>query len=165
MTARFRTARRAVVRLRRAGLAQRHTSSPTGLRPAGEATIGFQNPIPGGIIVPTNIDPEQPVSWRVVPQDVAVRGSDGVALGSVHDLLGSNDEDIFHGIVIRLAVGGRNVFVPVDDVALMTGSHVDLKLTAEQVRSLPDHAEDRTFHLGWKGVFHKNANWVEDKDR
>ncbi len=115
--------------------------------------------------MPTNIDPEQPVSWRVVPQDVEVRSSEGERVGSLHDLLGSDDEDIFHGLVVRLDDGGRNVFVTVDDVALLTGSHVDVTLTAEQIRSLPDHSEDRTYHLGWKGILRKNMSWVEDKDR
>jgi hypothetical protein len=115
--------------------------------------------------VPTNIDPEQPVSWRVVPQDVAVRSSDGIRVGAVHDLLGSDEEDIFHGIVVRLSEGERNVFVPADDVALLTGSHVDLSLTAEQIMTLPNHTDDHEFHLGWKGIFRKHEGWVEDKDR
>jgi hypothetical protein len=112
-----------------------------------------------------DIDPEQPVSWRVVPQDVAVRSSGGIRVGSVHDLLGSNDEDIFHGIVVRLEDGHRNVFVPTDDVALLTGSHVDVSLTAAEIASLPTHSEDRTFHLGWHGRFRKSEGWIEDKDR
>jgi hypothetical protein len=113
----------------------------------------------------TNIDPEQPVAWRVVPQDVQVRSSDGIPVGTVADLLGSDAEDIFHGLVVKLEDHGREVFIPAEDTALLTGSHVDLSLTAEEVLTLPASETEKTYRLGWKGIFRKKMDWVEEKDR
>jgi hypothetical protein len=116
-------------------------------------------------MAPTQIDPEQPISWRVVPEDVPVRSSEGTVVGTVHDLLGSDEEDIFHGIVVRLADGHPRVFVPADDVTLLTGSHVDVDLAAAELAALPEHDEDRAFDLGWTGRFRKHVGWVKEKDR
>ena len=80
------------------------------------------------------IDPEQPIAWRAVPQDVAAHTSDGESVGVVSDLLGSDQEDIFHGIVVDLGRLGHQVLVPADDVELMTESHVDVALTARPTR-------------------------------
>jgi hypothetical protein len=113
----------------------------------------------------TNIDPEQPIAWRVVPQDVEVRSSDGVSVGTLEDLLGSDEEDIFHGLIVKTADGNRTVFIPSENVTLLTGSHVDLSFSADEVRALPDHSAEKTFHLGWKGIFNKTVGWIEEKDR
>jgi len=116
----------------------------------------------------TNIDPEQPISWRVVPQDVDVRSAEGAKVGTVDDLLGSDEADIFHGLMVKLSngdAGNRQVFVPADQVSLLTGSHVDVVLEAAEVRALPDASAEKTFHLGWKGIFNKTIGWIEEKDR
>ncbi len=118
----------------------------------------------GSAVARTNIDPEQPISWRVVPQDVEVRASDGSRVGTVHDLLGSDNADIFHGLIVRLDEG-RDVFVPADQTGLLTGSHVDLTLSPAEVKALPDHDAEKTFHLGWVGIFTKTLGWIEEKDR
>jgi hypothetical protein len=65
-------------------------------------------------------DAEQPIAWRAVPEDTPVRSADGEEVGTLADLLGSDVEDIFHGIVVRLGRIGREVFVPADSVTLLT---------------------------------------------
>lgn len=113
-----------------------------------------------------NIDLEQPISWRVVPQDVEVRGSDGVKVGTLDDLLGSDEADIFHGLMVKLGEpNAHQVFIPASQVTLLTGSHVDVSLSSAEVRALPDASEEKTFHLGWKGIFGKHIGWIEEKDR
>ena len=62
-----------------------------------------------------------------MPQDTAVR-SDGQQVGTVYDLLGSDEDDIFHGIVVQLRSGSRRVFVPADHVTLITATHVNVDL-------------------------------------
>ncbi len=113
----------------------------------------------------TNIDPEQPISWRVVPQDVEVRSSEGTKVGTLDDLLGSDEADIFHGLIVKLSDANRQVFIPADQVTLLTGSHVDVALTTQAIQALPDASEEKTFHLGWKGIFNKTLGWIEEKDR
>jgi hypothetical protein len=111
-----------------------------------------------------NSDPDQPIAWRAVPEDAAVR-SDGQQVGTLYDLLGSDEEDIFHGIIVQLWSGSRRVFVPADDVILMTTSHVDVSLSAGEIGALPEHTEERQFELGMVGHLRKHLGWVKEKDR
>ena len=111
-----------------------------------------------------NEDADQPIAWRGVREETAVR-SDGRQVGTVYDILGSDDEDIFHGIVVQLRPGSRRVFVPADDVVLMTASYIDLSLSAVEMAALPEHTEERQFGLGMVGHFRKHLGWVKEKDR
>jgi len=109
-------------------------------------------------------DADQPIAWRAVPEDTAVR-SEGQQVGTLYDLLGSDEEDIFHGIVVQLRSGSRRVFVPADDVTVMTASHVDVSLSADEMNALPEHKEERQFELGMVGYLRKHLGWVKEKDR
>ena len=110
-------------------------------------------------------DPEQPIAWRGVVPESEVRSSDGEHVGHIVDLLGSDNEDIFHGIVVQLGGLGHEVFIPADDVTLMTPSHIDVAYTADELKALPEHTEERQFELGWVGFLRKHLGWREDKDR
>ena len=111
------------------------------------------------------IDPEQPIAWRGVPQDTPVRTSDGKTVGTVYDLLGSQDEDIFPGIVVHLGRFGHQVLVPAAQVTLLTTSHVDVTLTSKEIHALPEHAGEEGYHLGMTGLFRRRLGWVKDKNR
>jgi hypothetical protein len=110
-------------------------------------------------------DPEQPIAWRAIVEDEAVRSSEGEAVGTVYDVLGSKEDDIFHGIVVHLGRLGHRVLVLADDVQLITASHVDAALSSAELHALPPHADEHTFHLGVSGIFRKHASWTTDKDR
>ncbi len=43
-------------------------------------------------------DSEDPIAWRGVAQDTPVHTSDGENVGTLSDMLGSDQEDIFPGI-------------------------------------------------------------------
>jgi hypothetical protein len=110
-------------------------------------------------------DTDEPIAWRAIVQDEPARSSDGETVGTVYDVLGSKDDDIFHGVVIHLGRLGHRVFVDADDVSLITLSHVEVSLTSAEIHALPPHSDDRTFHLGVTGMFRKHAGWTQDKDR
>lgn len=112
----------------------------------------------------TDSDADQPIAWRGVPENTPVR-SDGRQVGTLYDLLGSHEEDIFHGIVVQLGSGSRRVFVPADDVVLITASHVDVSLSKAEMDALPEHTEERQFELGMVGHLRKHVGWVREKDR
>lgn len=104
------------------------------------------------------VDPEQPIAWLAVAAETPVRSADGQPAGRLADLLGSEQEDIFHGIVVRLDEGGREVFVPADDVTLMTPSYLEVAYTIGQLQALPEHTEARQAELGWAGRFRRELN-------
>ena len=110
-------------------------------------------------------DSEEPIAWRGVVQDTPVRTSDGETVGTLSDLLGSDQEDIFHGIVVHLGRFGHHVFVAADQVSLMTRSHVDVSLTSAEIHALPKHDEERQYDLGMVGLFRKRPGWIREKDR
>ncbi len=109
-------------------------------------------------------DLDQPIAWRAALEDIPVR-SEGKQVGTLFDLLGSHEEDIFHGIVVQLQQGSRRVFVPADDVDLIATGHVDVSLTAAELAALPDHTEESQFELGIVGTLRKRAGWIREKDR
>jgi hypothetical protein len=111
------------------------------------------------------IDPDQPVAWRGVAQDTPVRTSDGETVGVVADLLGSDEEDIFHGVVVHLGRLGHHVFVPADQVDLMTATHVDVAPTSAEIHALPRYADAAEFEVGTVGHIHKHLGWKREKDR
>src|SRR5438093_10430355 len=113
----------------------------------------------------TDPDDDDPIAWRGVPQDTPVRSSDGDEVGTLSDMLGSDREDIFHGIVVHLGRFGRHVFVPADDVTLMTRSHVDVRQTTDELHALPDHDEEQGYDLGMVGLFRKRPGWKPEEDR
>jgi len=113
----------------------------------------------------TDFGTEDPIAWRGVLQDTPVRSSDGEEVGTLSDMLGSDREDIFHGIVVHLGRFGRHVFVAADDVTLMTRSHVDVSHTAERLHALPDHDEDQGYDLGIVGLFRRRPGWKREADR
>ena len=108
---------------------------------------------------------EDPIGGGGVVQDTPVRTSDGETVGTLSDMLGSDQEDIFHGIVVHLGRFGHHVFVGADQVALMTRAHVDVSLSSDEIHALPKHDEERQFDLGMVGLFRKHPGWVREKDR
>jgi hypothetical protein len=108
--------------------------------------------------------PDQPIAWLAVRDGTPVRSADAQTVGTLADLLASEDADIFHGIIVHLDANGRQVFVPADDVTLMTPSYLDVAFTADQLASLPEHTEERQAELGWMGRFRRELR-LDDRDR
>jgi hypothetical protein len=77
----------------------------------------------------------QPISWRSIVYGTPVISSDNEPVGKVHEVLGSDADDIFHGLRVALASGHREVMVSVDDVASMSTDEVrtDLMRSGQRV--------------------------------
>jgi hypothetical protein len=110
-------------------------------------------------------DEDQPIAWMAVPEDTPVRSSDSEIVGTLSDMLGSRQEDIFHGIVVHLGRLGHHVFVSADQVSLLTRSVVGVALTSTEIHALPIHDEERQYDLGMVGLFRKHPGWLREKDR
>ena len=84
-------------------------------------------------------DEERPRSWRAVIPDTPVVSADEQEVGTVREVLGWDQEDIFHGIVVRLGAPGDDRLIPADKVKEITNHRIVISLAAEEVRELIQH--------------------------
>jgi len=80
--------------------------------------------------------PHDPVAWSYIERGTAVIGREGVRIGSVEGMLGTEAEGIFHGIELRPANGGSTRVIPADAVAELTTSEVRVTIGADDVEGL-----------------------------
>jgi hypothetical protein len=107
---------------------------------------------------------EKQVAWLVTPKEAPVMGPAGEVLGEVRAVLGDDEENIFHGVAMKPAAGGRLVEVPGARVDRITTERVYTSLTAEEVASLEPYEEDRWFDFeGLEGIFRKRIRWNKDE--
>jgi len=84
-------------------------------------------------------DKEQEVAWLAMPEKAPVMGESGAEIGRVEGLLGDKEDDIFHGIVLKLAAGGRKVEVRADRIPKITTRRVYTDLAADELAQLPEY--------------------------
>ena len=106
----------------------------------------------------------QPISWRAIVYGTPVTATDGVRVGVVQEVLGSDAEDIFHGL--RVALTGRrgDVMVSADDIASMSLVEVRTVLTRSEIDRLPAYDETTTYHLASVGWLRKHVGWTKDSE-
>jgi hypothetical protein len=104
----------------------------------------------------------QPVSWLTIRAETPVFSADEEEVGSVHEVLGSEQADIFHGIVVRSGLLGKDTVVPAEQISAMTVQRIDLTLSAEEVRALEPFKEEESYHLGIVGMFRHRLGWVSE---
>ncbi|HEX7471928.1 MAG TPA: hypothetical protein VF323_02505 [Candidatus Limnocylindrales bacterium] len=104
----------------------------------------------------------KPVSWRVIAYGTPVVSSDDVAVGTVREVLGSDADDIFHGVRVALASARRDVTVSVDDVESMSEDRIRTDLSRAEVEALPTYDEHATYHLASVGWLRKHLDWKRD---
>jgi hypothetical protein len=103
-----------------------------------------------------------PIGWRGVIYGTPVMSADGVPVGTVREVLGSDAEDIFHGLRVRLSAGRRDVMVPSDDVTTLSDSQVETSLSRSAIEALPTYDEVATYHLASVGWLRKHLGWSKD---
>jgi hypothetical protein len=103
-----------------------------------------------------------PIGWRGVIYGTPVMSADGVPVGTVREVLGSDAEDIFHGLRVRLFAGRRDVMVPSDDVTTLSDSQVETSLSRSVIEALPTYDEVATYHLASVGWLRKHLGWSKD---
>lgn len=102
-----------------------------------------------------------PVGWRHVTYGTSVLASDGTKVGTVHEILGSDAEDIFHGIRVQLS-SKRDVMVSSDDVSDLTTDGVSTGLTRAEIDALPPYDDVATYHLASVGWLRRHLGWQQD---
>jgi len=103
-----------------------------------------------------------PISWRAVVYGTPVTASDGARVGTVREVLGSDSEDIFHGLRVRLDGTKRDVMVEAADVASLASDGIRLTVDRATVSALPDFDEPATYHLSSVGWLRKHVGWRDD---
>jgi len=102
---------------------------------------------------------ETSVAWIAMPYRAKVVAADGSEIGTAESLLGDENEDIFHGIVVKRREGGKLVEIPADLIKKITDKHVVTDVTGDQVSTLQPYRESHWFHIGWGGLFRKHPEW------
>jgi hypothetical protein len=85
--------------------------------------------------------PDDPVAWSFVEPGTAVTSRDGVRIGTVAAMLGTEAEGIFHGIALDAAQGGATRMIPADRVTSLTPSEVRVQFAADEVDGLAEYVE------------------------
>ena len=83
------------------------------------------------------MDEGLPIAYQVLEKGVAVLASDGVQVGTVHHVVAAPEQDIFHGLVIKLPPQGLR-FVEADEVASLHERGVDLRIDSAAALALPE---------------------------
>jgi hypothetical protein len=81
------------------------------------------------------VDEGAPIAYAVLEEGVPVYAAGGEQVGTVDHVVAAIEQDIFHGLVMRM--GQEQRFVAADLVASLHEHGVDLKLAAAATAALP----------------------------
>ena len=87
---------------------------------------------------------EDPVSWFVIEPGWKVVDAEGQEVGSVDEVAGDSNDDIFNGLSISMSLLGKPRYVPSEQVGTITEGRVHLKLTKYQIEHLGEFKEPAT---------------------
>jgi hypothetical protein len=82
---------------------------------------------------------EQEIAWLAMPDKAPVMDQAGEEIGRAAGLLGDEGDDIFHGIVVKLARGGRKVEVRAERIPKITTHRVYTDLASDELDQLPEY--------------------------
>jgi uncharacterized protein YrrD len=80
-----------------------------------------------------------PVSWLVIEKGWRVVGRNGAELGTVDEVIGDSDSDIFNGLAVSAGLLGRPRYVPAERVREIVEGRVTLDLDESTFRMLAGH--------------------------
>ena len=84
-------------------------------------------------------DEEREVAWLAMPERAPVMDEAGQEIGRAEELLGDKEDDIFHGIVVKLSRGGQKVEVRADRILKITTHRIYTDLAADELDQLPEY--------------------------
>lgn len=108
---------------------------------------------------------ETAIAWRAVTYLTPVVAADGKGVGVVREILGSDAEDIFHGIRVGLNSESRDVLLSANLVTALTPVRIETSLTAAAFETLPTYVDEATYHLVSVGWRHKHPGWAKDSSK
>lgn len=102
----------------------------------------IDDPGDGGEPIAAELDlpgPHDPVAWSYVQPSTPVVGREGVKLGTVEAMLGTEAEGIFHGIALHSVLGAPTRVIPADRVSQLTTAEVRVTVGADEVEGLQEY--------------------------
>lgn len=84
---------------------------------------------------------EDPVSWLLIERGWKVVASDGAEVGTVHEVVGDSDKDIFDGLAVSTHRLAKSRYVAAENVRSITEGRVVLDLGEAGVARLADYEE------------------------
>jgi uncharacterized protein YrrD len=81
------------------------------------------------------------VAWKAIQGGAQVFSSEGIDVGTVSRVVGDAEADVFTGLAIKLRALGHEHFVPSEQVRAIWPDRIDVSLTEQQVKQLPQHQE------------------------
>jgi hypothetical protein len=81
-----------------------------------------------------------PVSWFLVEAGWKVTDRGGEEVGTVEEVIGEEERDIFTGLAVATKLLGKARYVPAERVANIYEGLVELDLSADEVSQLGDAA-------------------------
>jgi hypothetical protein len=109
---------------------------------------------------------DTPISWKAIPPHTALLSSDGQSVGQVFEVLGSREEDIFHGLIVSVA--GQHRVLTSDCVTSIAAAGVMTDHSAVELAALPLYEPEPTYHAELsKGLFgrFRHEHFAKDNDR
>jgi hypothetical protein len=82
------------------------------------------------------VDEGFPIAYQVLEKDVPVYAAGGELVGTVDHVVAASDQDIFHGIVMR--VGSGRHFVAAEQIASLHEHGVELSIDEAEAGALPE---------------------------
>lgn len=84
---------------------------------------------------------EPKVSWMAIEKGAVVRGPSGEDIGTVSEIAGDPEADIFSGLVVSLSRLSANRFLPAERVTGIWPDRIETSVSAEDAERLEDYAE------------------------
>jgi hypothetical protein len=85
-----------------------------------------------------------PVSWLMIEPGWKVVDAQGQEIGSVDEVAGDSNDDIFNGLSVSTSLLGKPRYVPAEQVGTITEGRIHLKLTKDQIEHLGEFEEPPT---------------------
>jgi uncharacterized protein YrrD len=82
-----------------------------------------------------------PVAWTMIESGWKVFDAEGEEIGTVHEVTGDENVDIFDGLAIKQGILSKDQYVPSEHVAQILEGEVHLSLMRAQVEALEPFTE------------------------
>jgi hypothetical protein len=107
-----------------------------------------------------------PVSWKAVEKGWAVVDRDGEKVGTIHEIAGDEEADIFDGFGIKTSVLGPVKYVPAEIVDSIVEGEVRLSVPSSEIALEDMHSEVEERVIPESSTwFQRLAWWLTGRNR